>query len=185
MLKFLALILAVSCCQKAMACDVVIPPREIPEDERARFANGEQCAAQWKGAWTDASISQAEDLGGSFVVQILKDDGGCAAEVQYVVQDCASGRTAIFGGTYSTYELDRARQLEDGSFQVTDFKSYDLMEEIKASIASGSSVTIDSVLAKAETSNVQSVLEAKTDSRVKINGSRFSLGCGCKLYYGG
>ncbi len=117
-------------------------------------------------------------MGGGFVRQTLTDGQYCAqVDTNYVVQDCLSGRAAIFGETRPGISF-----YAEGEESPT-YRSVDLYLRVENAASEGEPLSIDDILRLARETSVSTVLEATTTSKIAINGHRFPLGCGCKLFY--
>lgn len=180
-MRGLGLLLGVLLVAKAAsACEPSLEPPEKP-----LLVKGEQCSAQYKRG-PGGYLSEAEDLGGGFVLQSMGVVDICGwTEIDYLVQDCNSGRVAIFGGTYDPIGENDEYVGPDGYVQRTDLESFALEGKVREAAARGEHMSVDEVLSAAGSMKVQFQLEAKTKSIVAINKSKFTLGCGCKLFYGG
>jgi hypothetical protein len=187
-LRLLALFFVLANAQMALGCEPEIRVGPSSAADKPRLIAGAQCAARYSNAGS-ASISNAENLGAGFVLQTMGDLNGCGpAEVDYVVQDCNSGRALIFGGLYGwwdTSETDRIPTGEEDSFFVTDADSYRLAERVKGAATAGSHMTLDEIRREASTVDIDFLVDATTTSLISINGYEFPLGCGCELYNGG
>lgn len=158
----------------AFACDAIMsqPSKQV------HHLPGCAAVIQY-GAIASAGISKAEDLGGGFVLQTLDDGMTCSdIEVDHVVQDCNSGRVAVFGETrVPSWTLDP----EDGP--IAPAKSDTLLAEVRRAAPGDKPMSVDTILAEAAKAKIQYRLEVKTDSTLAINGRKFPLGCGCKRFY--
>ncbi len=162
----------------AFACEAVI--NKNPSNIRI---TGEGCAAEIRyGETSGAFVSEVKDLGNGFLVQDLLDGDYCSgAETAIVIQDCNSGRAAIFGGqTDVSFEIDT----DDAGNQVLSPQTQ-LMEKIEASALAEMPMTIEAILVDAKASNVPYSFETATSSTIAMNGRKFPLSCGCKTVYPG
>jgi hypothetical protein len=155
----------------ALACE---PEPQTPSNRLVRLDN---CAAEIQySEYSYARISEAEDLGNGFVLQYLIDGSACdPSEVDDVVQDCNSGRAAIFGGVRGAFMTIEP----DGKPAASEV----LLERIRATTSKGKPMSIDQILASAKNAKIPYVLEAETRSTLAINGHKFRLGCGCRTFY--
>jgi hypothetical protein len=173
LLAFVWLVLAAP----SFACEAVLNLN--PSQTRM---DGKNCSA-WiaHSSFGQASLSEAEDVGGGFVLQSLFDVEACSGgEIDNVVQDCKSGRAAIFGEVHRALWAPET----DKNGEVILTKSEILMSQIEQRAKNGNPMRVDEILSAAREVAIDYVIEAKTDSVVAINGHRFKLGCGCRTYYG-
>ena len=115
-------------------------------------------------------MSGAIDYGRGFVKQTLSDGEDCVDEHLFIIiQDCATKNVAIFGEV-----LDEGLSISE---------ALGLGNEVYAAIYDGKPLSIDEMVARARSANFPIAMESTTTSRLKVNGRRFQLGCGCKKYY--
>ena len=155
----------------AYACE---PMLMKPSNRLERLEN---CAARIQyGTTSSAGLSEAKDLGAGFVLQVMRDGEACGGdEIEQVVQDCNSGRVALFGEEYGPFWI-----VDPDSPPVA---SDVLIEKVLAASAKGKPLSVDEILAKAAKAGIKYRLEAETRSTLAINGYKFRLGCGCKTFY--
>ncbi len=155
----------------AYACESEIM---TPSNRIIRLDN---CAARIQhGETSAAALSEAKNLGSGFVLQVMTDGEACSGnEMDQVIQDCNSGRVAVFGEDYGTFWI-----IDPNAPPIA---SDVLLEKVMAASAKGKPMSIDEILAKATKAGIAYQLEADTRSTLAINGHKFRLGCGCKTFY--
>jgi hypothetical protein len=158
----------------ATECEDAINPR--PSERRIDFEN---CSANILHDRLEyAALSEATDMGGGFVRQVLTDGQYCAlVDTNFVIHDCSSGRAAIFGEVRPGFAF-----YFEGE-EPPKYRSVDLYLRVESAAAEGEPLSIDEILGLARETSVSTVVEAKTTGKIAINGHRFPLGCGCKLFY--
>ena len=140
--------------------------------EEPTVFEGEAGEVIWRyGQIKVARMSPAEDLGGGFAVQYLRDGNGCYSEVYTIVQDCASGEALAYGDRIS---LDHMGPIE-------------VLEELNTLVAEharlGAPLSIAEVSAEAQARGVESVVPMRTDSHLRQGEGEFQLGAACRMFY--
>ena len=126
--------------------------------------------------FASAELSEAEDLGAGFVLQDMSDGESCSGyEINHLIQDCNTGRVAVFGEYYPAFWLV--------DVNAEPVASRMLLDQVRAASAKGNPMSVDGILAKAASAGITNRLEAETRSTLAINGHKFRLGCGCKTFY--
>ena len=162
----------------AQACEAAKAPG--PYGKRIALEN---CAARIQhDPWSSAYLSEVEDLGNGFVVQTMSDGMACSGnEIDRVVQDCSSGRVAVFGQIEAPFWSPAT----DENGNVVRSKSELLMDRIRSAAAAGTPMSVDEILTEARSASIQFVLESTTKNSLAINGHAFPIKCGCRTFYPG
>jgi hypothetical protein len=162
----------------AEACEAAKAPG--PYGKRVALEN---CAARIQhDPWSGAYLSEVEELGNGFVVQTVSDGMACSSnEIDRVVQDCSSGRVAVFGQIEAPFWSPRT---DENGVEVRS-ESELLMDRIRSAAAAGTPMSVDEILTEARSRKIQFVLESTTEKLLAINGHAFPIKCGCRTFYPG
>jgi hypothetical protein len=160
----------------AMACE----PAKMsgPYGQRLSLGN---CSFEIRhDEWSAAFLSEVKDLGHGFVLQNLADGTACEGnEVDRLVQDCSSGRVAVFGENEVAFWMPSTD--EDGN--MVRSQSELLLERVESNASAGTPMSVDEILSEARTRQIEFVLETKTNKPIAINGHVFPIGSGCQTVY--
>lgn len=139
---------------------------------------GEAGEVIWRYDEYDAvRLGPAQNLGGGFAVQYLRDGNGCYGEVYTIVQDCATGEAVAYGG-----QAAFAGQIVEGDDGV--FAGLERLNEfIEERARLGDPLSIDDISAVAETRGIESVVPMRTDSHIRQGEGEFQLGEACRMFY--